>query len=303
MGGSQRRRITFNPYGVGDPQLLSDGRLLYVSARPPESGGGTALFTVHPDGTDVSAFAAVHEAPAFRSMPSEMPDGSVVYVESDAAGPAHGGALVAVSRARSLHGRRTIAADDGGAYRSASALSDGRLLVSYRPEQSETYGIHMLDPGSGGRPVVLFDAPDRHDVDGVAVRPRPRPAGRSSVVDEDSTHGSLYCMDAYLSDRDAARKIAHGSIAGLRVFEASAGRLLAEVPVREDGSFYLRVPARRALRLETIDAAGKLLQAMENWIWVMPNEQRGCIGCHEDRERTPPNRHPLALRSQPRSIE
>jgi len=34
----------------------------------------------------------------------------------------------------------------------------------------------------------------------------------------------------------------------------------------------------------------------------MPNEQRGCIGCHEDRERTPPNRHPMALRAQPLRI-
>ncbi len=34
----------------------------------------------------------------------------------------------------------------------------------------------------------------------------------------------------------------------------------------------------------------------------MPKESRGCIGCHEDRELTPPNRHVLALRKPPHWI-
>jgi hypothetical protein len=41
---------------------------------------------------------------------------------------------------------------------------------------------------------------------------------------------------------------------------------------------------------------------MQNWLWVMPSERRGCIGCHADRELTPPNRHVLALREHPRKI-
>ena len=42
-----------------------------------------------------------------------------------------------------------------------------------------------------------------------------------------------------------------------------------------------------------------MLQAMGSSFWVMPGERRGCIGCHEDRELTPPNRHVLALREEP----
>ncbi|RLE23357.1 MAG: hypothetical protein DRJ50_06310, partial [Actinobacteria bacterium] len=165
LDGSQTRQITFNPYGVGDPHLLSDGRLLYVSARPPDSGGGTALFTVHPDGTDVSPFVAVHDPAANRGMPAETADGSVVFVESDLAAPADGGALIAVSRSRSLHGRRTIGGSDAGSYRSPRGLSDGRLLVSYRSGRDQTYGIQLLDPRGTHPPVDLFDAEDRHDVD------------------------------------------------------------------------------------------------------------------------------------------
>jgi len=245
MDGSEARRITFNPYGVGDPHLLDDGRLLYTGALSPGSGGGTALFTVHPDGTDVAAFAAVHEPPAFRSAPSQASDDLVVYVESNTEGIAAGGSLIAVRRSRSLHGRRVLAADTGGSYRSPSALSGGRMLVSYRPSAGRSYGVRVLDPARPGSPSVLFDDPEWHDVDAVVVGRRKRPAGRSSVVDESLDQGFLYCMDAYMSDRAASDAIAPGSIVSLRVFEhtgsgASAGnteaeRLLAEFPVRPDG--------------------------------------------------------------------
>ncbi len=77
---------------------------------------------------------------------------------------------------------------------------------------------------------------------------------------------------------------------------------LGTVPVESDGSFYMEVPARTPLRLQTLDADGAVLQTMRSWIWVMPEEARGCIGCHEDRELTPPNRHVLALRKPPHLI-
>jgi len=41
---------------------------------------------------------------------------------------------------------------------------------------------------------------------------------------------------------------------------------------------------------------------MRSWFWVMPMERRGCIGCHEDRELTPPNRHVFALRKRAQRI-
>jgi len=56
------------------------------------------------------------------------------------------------------------------------------------------------------------------------------------------------------------------------------------------------------LRLETFDAEGNPIRAMRSWMWVMPNEKRGCIGCHEDRDLAPQNRHVLALRRPPRSV-
>jgi hypothetical protein len=314
MDGSRVRQITFNPHGACDPLVLSDGRLLYASALPPGAGEGTALFTVNTDGTDVFVFADAHGPPAIRGMPCETDDGWVVYVESTADGPLGGGALVAVARTRSLHTRRVIAEATGGTYHSPSALPDGRLLVSYRNAEGGTYGVYVLDRRLGARIGTVYDAPDWDDVDAVAIRQRRKPVGRSSVVDERVEHGFLYCLNAYRTDPAPAAEIEEGGIATLRVFRGPDNRtgevlggteqetVLGGVPVHSDGSFYLQVPARTPLRLEIVGSDGKPVQAMTNWLWVMPSERRGCIGCHADRELTPPNRHVLALREQPRKI-
>lgn len=73
-------------------------------------------------------------------------------------------------------------------------------------------------------------------------------------------------------------------------------------PVESDGSFFIEVPAQIPIRLETLGKDGTILQRMKSWFWVMPGERRGCIGCHEDRELTPPNRHVEALRKKPHRI-
>ncbi len=331
MDGSRVRRISFNPHGATGPYLLSDGRLLYSSglSAPGKSldvaaGRGTALFTINTDGTDVFPFAGVHEQPSVKGMPCETPDGRVVYVESEPGAAVGGGSLVAVSRTRSLRTKRVVADDPAGFYHSPSAMPDGRLLVSYRSASHGTFGIYLFDPVGGERIAVVFESPDWQNVHARIIQARREPPGRSSVVDDRSTSGLLYCLDAYLSDLpapDQGTQAAPERIARVQVFgaiaesedgtkETPAGpkdndtrrsftqRLLGEAPVEADGSFFLEVPARLPMRLQTVDRRGNLLHSMRNWMWVMPKESRGCIGCHEDRELTPPNRHVQALRKR-----
>jgi hypothetical protein len=56
----------------------------------------------------------------------------------------------------------------------------------------------------------------------------------------------------------------------------------------DDGSFNIQVPANIPIRLQVLDANGMALRS-SSWIWVKNHENRGCIGCHEDRELTPEN--------------
>jgi hypothetical protein len=110
----------------------------------------------------------------------------------------------------------------------------------------------------------------------------------------------LYCLDVYESDpafssleRGSARRVR--VIEGLLSEEAFPGptgigrRLLGEAPVEEDGSFHIDLPPNLPVQLQLLDEEGLALATCD-WIWVKPKESRGCIGCHEDPELTPPNR-------------
>jgi len=340
LDGTRLRRITYNPYGADYPCALSDGRLLY-SHRTASGGAllmtvntdGTDVF-LFSDGGERGSDRAMNgpartesrgDEAVRRIMACQTPEDEIVYVETDSPRRDGGGALAAVSRASSLHTRRLVAEAADGLYSSPAPLGDGRLLVSYLPEGGGNYGLWILDPKTGGRIASVFDDPEWHDVYASRIAPRPEPDGRSSVVKDAKETGWLYCLNAYLSEPDAGREdspsgqateIPPGQIRKLRVFEAAshglaarslgqggpAERLLGEVSVEADGSFYLEVPARRPLRLETLDDSDRVLRAMRNWIWIMPNEARGCIGCHEDRELAPPNRHVQALHQAPTPV-
>ena len=66
----------------------------------------------------------------------------------------------------------------------------------------------------------------------------------------------------------------------------------------KDGSFYLRVLADKPFRIRSLDNNGNVIQTC-NWIWLRPNERRGCVGCHENQELVPENRIPLAVKKSP----
>ena len=75
--------------------------------------------------------------------------------------------------------------------------------------------------------------------------------------------------------------------------------LLGVVQTEEDGSFYLKVAADKPFQIRTIDKNGNISNGPCGWIWLRPNERRGCIGCHEDHELAPENRIPLSVKKLP----
>jgi hypothetical protein len=191
-----------------------------------------------------------------------------------------------------------------GLYHSPSPLPDGAVLISRRPvDGTGTHGIFRLDPQTGAA-TLLFDDPKFHDVQAKLVAPRPEPDGRSSVVIDSEPNAVLYCLSVYTTDFADPKWMPPGSVKRLRVLEGvpqSAGeprtadgspllhrRLLGEINVDDDGSFQIQVPANLPIQLQTLDADGMALRSSA-WIWAKNKENRGCIGCHEDGERTPEN--------------
>jgi len=303
LDGTRERQLTFNLSNDFDPVVLPDGRMIFASwqRRSLDRGpdGRVALFGLNIDGTDLMIFAG-DEGRRVKHMPAWAGDRLVAFVEADRLAGDGAGALAAVSLRRNLHSHRTLS--DDGLYRSPTRHPDGGVLVAWRPGTGDGgYGIHHFDPATGAR-VEVFDDPDWHDVRAHVVASRPVPDGRSSSVRGNDAIGWLYGLDVGISDLDSTvwpagvakrlrvveglpRREGHGSGAAGR----APRRLLGEVDLAGDGSFNVEVPADTPLELQLLDEDGLALRSCA-WVWTRWKEARGCIGCHEDPERTPPNR-------------
>jgi hypothetical protein len=70
---------------------------------------------------------------------------------------------------------------------------------------------------------------------------------------------------------------------------------MGAAPVEQDGSFFVKAPADRAIRFVLLDAKGAILQQEHGWFWIRRGEQRICVGCHAGPERASENRVPEVL--------
>ncbi len=304
-------RTTYNLSSDFSPTVLADGRVLYSTwqAFPGRHGpaagaaprGAVELFTVSWSGEDINVFLPSPKAGLVRSMACETADRWVVFVESDGSRPDRGGRLARVSLRRPSTTYESMSQAPGW-YRDPCPLPDGRLAVAYAPG-GKRFGIHAFDPSKGGPGERLLDDPEASLTGAAPLVPRPEPLGRITMVDEKAAFATLTCLNVYESDRPEVRALPRGSVRRARFLEgipaaarAPAGvRVLGEAPVEADGSFLVRVLPEVPFTLELLDAGGAVLARMRTWIWLPRGDERGCIGCHEDRELTPENRVTEAL--------
>jgi Tol biopolymer transport system component len=304
LDGTALRRLTYNLSNDRDPTVLPDGRMVYAGLlRSPDGDHRerVALLGVNEDGTDYQLYAGP-EGLRVKQMPAPTTSGLLMFVEADRIAGDGGGRLAAVRQARPLHSHRSLTAAEDGLFRSPSPLPDGRVLVARRsPGGDEPWSIWRFDPRNGAREKVFGEAA-WHSVEARLVAPRPMPDARSSVVSEDDAQGRLYTIDVGI--QETGRSVPPGSVKRVRVVEGVAAtserpatlRLLGEADVARDGSCQVQVPANTPLRLQLLDAQGNALRSSA-WLWVRNHAAQGCVGCHEDPERTPPNRMIEALRS------
>jgi hypothetical protein len=90
-------------------------------------------------------------------------------------------------------------------------------------------------------------------------------------------------------------RIGHANAEGARM-------LLGTVPVEPDGSAWFRVPARKPLYFQAVDAQGRAVQGMRSVVYLQPGERRACVGCHEPRGASPSRHTVVALARGPSTI-
>ena len=293
--GSAVNRITFQPHADLVPSVVQDGRVLFVSQQLFPDQTNPKIIAVRPDGTKAELYYNSKGGRILNSRGYETADGRFIFIENHQDGTGFGN-LVVLSQNRPLHSHQVIA--KGGAERgfySPYPITDKKLIVSFSGNSSTPYELYNFNLISNQLGTKLYADTEYHSVEAVMVKSRQIPKNLPNRVDESNTKnkGRLICMNTGLTDR-YPDVISPPKPYGVQVLGISD--LIGEVAVEKDGSFYIEVDPDTPFRFQTVDENGRLLNGPSSWIWVRPNESRGCIGCHEDRELAPENRVPDAIR-------
>jgi hypothetical protein len=297
--GSQLRRITFGPAGFQLETVLRDGRIVASAPWPLFQDTKTRiLYTLRPDGTALESLRCDHNSDAIQTDAEESNDGSIVFVRAKEKAPA--GELMQLQRGSAEPtplGSRSLA------YQSPRQLSANELLVAKATASSGNsqpkFDLYILQTKSGMLGERIFADPTLSSIQPLPVLPHDVPKRFWSTLNLELDTGYFISLNSYLSG-DAPKGQIDKTIANVRVLTLNAvdgrERTLGEAPVESDGSFYVRVPANTPIRFILLDKKGDFIYEERGWVWSRPGEQRGCTGCHGDKNVAPDNHWPMTLK-------
>ncbi len=318
--GTNVRPLTNTIIFDNEPEVLADGRILFIRSDNFFDRGKveTLLHAVHPDGTEGYTEFGLDLGPEYGGRlrafncgsPAPMPDGRVAYLSGSGIDVGRPGC-----EAKDLQHIGVEAGD-------VAALPDGRLLCTVarripvekvvkkqkRIVNNFSYEkIAILDPSAGEKVVVMFNSEEAPLHSPVYLGARPKPpvlAQKMEPAEHDNPRptGVLFCQNARFTKNTAAgwphvRAIRVLAGKGLTVrsshsYIVHAGNETTElgtVPLAPDGSFAVEVPADTPIAFQAVDAEGRSELNEMSWIYVRPGERRGCVGCHQTRQVSPPH--------------
>ena len=298
--GSDPKQVTFTPNTNIALTVLADGRVLAFDETSSTDKQQNILMVMRPDGTKAELFYQGPVGSNLISSVSETTTGKVVFVESNSETP-NGTNITSISYNRPLHSRENLTSGVKGDFQSVYSMPSGKLLVSYRSSETERYSVYEFDPETKtlGKPVFADAEYNACEVALVHNHEKPKKSRSEAVFGVKSE--LLLCQDINfldpnsIKDSPVLQKAVAIEIMGM---DSSMG----VVPVENDGSFYIKVIADQPFQLRTLDENGQILNQPCEWMWIRPNERRGCVGCHEDHEQTPENRVPMAVKNLPVNV-
>lgn len=282
--GSDERRMTFQPHEDVSANMLNDGRLIVSSKQIYPEDGALKYLAVHPDGTKAELFYQTTNAINSLSKAWESKDRKVFFSES--------GNLVSIDFNRPLNSRKLLSDESQGFYLSLFPIDEQKMMASILKPNEHTFGLVLFDISNPETNIIYVNNSDYHAVELVKVMNRPIPKKLPSTVNMERESGYFVCMDVNQNDRMDEVEISKVQVLGM-------DKVFGETEVEEDGSFYLEIGADQPIRFQALDKAGVAVNEPSSWMWVRPNERRGCVGCHEDREMSPDNVVPLAIKKLP----
>jgi hypothetical protein len=300
LDGTNLNRITFNPATYVYSSILSDGRILTLSRQIFPVVQEPFLAVMRPDGTKADMFYQSNKGSFITSSWLETGTGRIVFIESEKP-DGEQGKLISISYKRPLHSRVILSSGIAGDFRNICPAPSGKILVSYRKSETDKYALYEFDTENRTLGKEIYNNDEYDILEVIETGQRLKPKKLPSEVDMGVKTGLIMCQDINMTEMTASPAKTSLSKAS-RIEIVGIDSTLGIVDVSEDGSFYLKVLADKPFKLQTIDNNGKVLRGPGGWIWLRPNERRGCVGCHQDPEMVPDNKVPLAVKKSPVSI-
>jgi len=307
--GANIHPISANIEHDNTPWTLPDGRVIYERWEYVDRSRVAFhhLWTANPDGTgQMIYYGNLH--PGTLMIDAKPIPGSrneVVAVFSPEHGRAeHAGAITIVTSKAGpdeISSARRVSKKDN--YRDPYPLSADCFLVAQGPR--------LLVMNAKGRTKEIYRLPSELiEAKVVCHEPRPlRPRLREPIIPPRSDHtqatGKLILQDVYAGRR--MEGVEPGEIKKLLILESlpkpinysgkmppisfggtyTLERIVGTVPVEDDGSAYMEVPAMRSLFFVALDENNNSVKRMHSFLVVMPGETTSCVGCHEQRQKSP----------------
>ncbi len=297
---NKSQQITFKPHAYYASTILHDGRILTVSKQLYPAKKVALFMALRPDGTKEELFyKSPKEHPLF-SRAYEVSNHKVAFIESDSSST-QGGNIIAINYNRPLHSRENLSSKIKGLFYALYPQKEDKWLVTYKPSSQDKFALFEFNSENKTLGKSLYKDADFNVLQVVVVKKHKRARILPSEIKLGAPAGLLLCQNI-----NAPRLMSNGkessSVKASKIEILGIESSLGTVAVEDDGSFYLNIVANTPFRLQTLSKDGKIIKGPSSWIYVRPNERRGCVGCHTDNEQVPENRQPLAVKKSPQKV-
>jgi hypothetical protein len=299
LDGSGLTRLTFNPETWFAPVILKDGRIVAISRQVYPDKGVPDYMVLRPDGTKCELFYGENSGAELVGRLSEKADGSIFFTEYDKniSGKIN---LVSISYRRPLHSKKVIQPAENFNFCSVSDYNDRNLLVTGK-SANEKIALFEFDVEKLAVGKKLYEDGSGDVLEAAVIKAYQRPRKLPSEVDMGVKTGLLLCQNINMTGLKSPEKTFDLKNAD-RVEIIGVDSSLGVIKVQKDGSVYLKIAADTPFRIKTLDKDHNVIGGPGTWLYLRPNERRGCVGCHEDQEIAPANRYALAVGRNPVSV-
>jgi hypothetical protein len=317
--GRNIRMLSSGADAENTPAVLPDGRILYTRweyvNRDPVVFHH--LWTMNPDGSGQQIFFGnMHPGGVFIDAEAIPGTDKIVLINSPGHGrPEHAGHLSVLADKQGPDSQASMKAlSQDSNFRDPYPLSEDLFLAAHGNQL-------MIVEADGQSEVLHRSGMMLHEP--YAVRKRPRERIISQRIDLSSDSATLILNDVYEGRNMGGIK--RGSIKKLLIMEdlpkpanyhgggsqpighgvtSTLKRILGTVPVGKDGSASFIVPPLRSIYFAALDENDLSIKQMRSFVTLQPGETMNCLGCHEERTKTPVSSDTLqALHHKPSVIE